>query len=725
MASNSGILEFDAFRLDTGRRTLERIETGEAVRLTPRPLDALCLLVERHGEIVTKQELMERLWPRVVVEESNLTQTIYTVRQALGEGSSRSRFIVTEPGRGYRFVCPVQWLPPTAAPEKAPGVEATIDPAPDNQTITMPAVQSPGPWRPALAARWGLRGIVLAAIVGVLAAVLFWRSYHGYGAVSAPVTTAAEYAPLTNIPDSAMQPALSPDGRLLAFIRGGGPFMSSGQIWLKALPDGDLVQLTHETKPIFGPRFTPDGTRITYSVADPGVPWETRIVPITGGASALLLPNASGLNFIGPHEVLYSEFKAGIHLGLVTSADDRSRPRTVYLPNHERGMAHFSSLSPDRRFVLVVEMGADGSWQRCRVVPFEGGNSGREVGPDGACHAAVWSPDGAWMYFAATVAGKSHLWRQRFPDGHAEQITFGPTEESGVVVAPDGRSLLTSLGQEQQTVWLHRGGQDKQLATEGFATHPSLSADERRVYYLAGHSAAEGVGLSRLDFSTGQRESWLHGLAITSYDVSRDEKWVVFAVAAPGGPEIWTAALDRHAPPVRVVRGGDEPTFDDLNRVYFRRVGPHDNHVHRVNVDGSAEAQVLDIPISEFDGVSPDGQRLLVCIPMKGEATGTHVGTYVAPIGNGLPKLLFSGYSPGRWSRDGKQLYLDDRWMSGGRTRVVRLRPDELPAATVELQPDNLVIPHAEAALSVGSDPALYVYLKTESWQNIYRIPLH
>ena len=127
MASNSGILDFDAFRLDTGRRTLERIETGEAVRLTPRPLDALCLLVERQGEIVSKQELMDRLWPRVVVEESNLTQTIYTVRQALGEGTSRSRFIVTEPGRGYRFVCPLRWLPPTSAPDKAPGLDATTE----------------------------------------------------------------------------------------------------------------------------------------------------------------------------------------------------------------------------------------------------------------------------------------------------------------------------------------------------------------------------------------------------------------------------------------------------------------------------------------------------------------------------------------------------------------------------------------------------------------------
>jgi DNA-binding winged helix-turn-helix (wHTH) protein/Tol biopolymer transport system component len=732
MSSNPGIWEFDAFRLDTGRRTLQRIETGEAVRLTARPLDALCLLVERHGEIVSKQELMQRLWPHVVVEESNLTQTIYTLRQTLGEGSPRSRFIVTEPGRGYRFVCPARWVPqtsvavealvPFAAPERATGVA----PVPDAVQAT-PVPRRPG-W-PIAVPRW-LRWSLVAAILGALVGGLVRRTYEDYHG-TAPVTAAAEYVPLTSVADLAVQPALSPDGRFLVFIRGGGSpyFPSHGQIWLKALPDGELIQLTHETKSIFAPGFTPDGTHVTYSTADPdrpGLPWDTRIVPITGGESALLLSNASGLSFIGSHEVLYSEFKGGLHLGLVTSGDDRSHQRNVYLPSHERGMAHFSSMSPDRTSVLVVEMGADGSWQQCRLVPFDGSTPGREVGPEGACRAAAWSPDGRWMYFAMTVAGESHLWRQRFPEGEPQQITFGPDQESGLVVASDGRSLLTSLGQEQRTIWVHDGDQDRQVATEGFAIRPKLSADERRVYYLAGRSAFGGLGLSRLDLATGRRESWLQGLAIASYDVSRDDKWVVFALAAQGASEIWIAPLDRRTSPVRIARGGDEPAFDDMNRIYFRSVGAQANHVHRMNADGSADVQVLAVPITEFQGVSPDGDRLLVTVSMESEPAGSVVGTYVAPVAGGSPQLLLRAYSPGRWSRDGRRLYLDDQWLSQGRTRVVQLRPDELPAAVMGSQPvDAPVIPHAEELLSVGSDPGHYVYLKSESWQNIYRIPLH
>ena len=165
-----------------------------------------------------------------------------------------------------------------------------------------------------------------------------------------------------------------------------------------------------------------------------------------GGQPTRLLPNAFGLTWIADQRVLFSEIKAGLHMGIVTATEGRAEPREIYFPAHERAMAHFSHLSPDRKSVLVVEMDRTAAWQPCRLVPFDASSTGRQVGPQGACLAAGWSPDGTWMYFSAQVEGSSHLWRQKFPNGAPEQITFGPTEEEGVAVAPDGRSLVTSVG---------------------------------------------------------------------------------------------------------------------------------------------------------------------------------------------------------------------------------------------------------------------------------------
>src|SRR4026209_1656029 len=95
------------------------------------------------------------------------------------------------------------------------------------------------------------------------------------------------------------------------------------------------------------------------------------------------------------------------------------------------------------------------------------------------------------MYFAATVDGNSHLWRQRFHDGRPEQMTFGPTEEEGTAVAPDGRSLITSIGQRQNTLWIHDGGTERAISSEGYPSGPQnedavprLSADGTRAYCM-------------------------------------------------------------------------------------------------------------------------------------------------------------------------------------------------------------------------------------------------
>jgi hypothetical protein len=71
------------------------------------------------------------------------------------------------------------------------------------------------------------------------------------------------------------------------------------------------------------------------------------------------------------------------------------------------------------------------------------------------------------MYLTAAVDGRSHLWRQRFPEGAPEQITFGPTEEEGIAVEPTGRALITSVGVHESAVWIHDSSGERAPAQDG------------------------------------------------------------------------------------------------------------------------------------------------------------------------------------------------------------------------------------------------------------------
>src|SRR5262249_54096728 len=157
-----------------------------------------------------------------------------------------------------------------------------------------------------------------------------------------------------------------------------------------------------------------------------GSAWETWEVPVLGGQPRRWLPNASGLSWMG-QKLLFSEIKRGIHMAIVTSEESRAGSRGIYIPPPERGMAHRSYSSPDRKWILLVEMNESGGWAPCRLVPLDGNSPGKPVGPPGAsCTFAAWSPKGDWMYFSSSAGGGYHTWRQRFPDGAPEQVTSGP-----------------------------------------------------------------------------------------------------------------------------------------------------------------------------------------------------------------------------------------------------------------------------------------------------------
>jgi DNA-binding winged helix-turn-helix (wHTH) protein len=102
IASSVLVMSFGSFQLLPRRRLL--LEGDRELRVGSRAVDILVALVERAGALVTKDELMTRAWPDIVVDEANLRVQVATLRRALRDGENGSRYISTVPGRGYWFV---------------------------------------------------------------------------------------------------------------------------------------------------------------------------------------------------------------------------------------------------------------------------------------------------------------------------------------------------------------------------------------------------------------------------------------------------------------------------------------------------------------------------------------------------------------------------------------------------------------------------------------------
>src|SRR5689334_22113695 len=107
--SRTGLFyEFGPFRLDPTERQL--IREGKPLQLTPKVFDTLLVLVERHGHLVEKEELIRLVWTDGFVEEANLARAVHTLRKVLGEEHNKHTYIETVPTRGYRFVAEVRNL---------------------------------------------------------------------------------------------------------------------------------------------------------------------------------------------------------------------------------------------------------------------------------------------------------------------------------------------------------------------------------------------------------------------------------------------------------------------------------------------------------------------------------------------------------------------------------------------------------------------------------------
>jgi DNA-binding winged helix-turn-helix (wHTH) protein/Tol biopolymer transport system component len=707
------IIRFGLFELDLAAGQLTR--QGAKLRLPQQPLQLLAILLERPGEILTRDELRQRLWPSDVFVDFDhgLNKSIQKLRDALGDSAASPRYIETIPRVGYRFIAPVSngnKLPPVMAEAAQASTPA-------------PEISQPKP-------RWWMLIVAAAAVCAISGLYLSSRTHPAV----------VRYARLTDFTDSASSPALSPDGKLLAFIRGGDSFVSANAVYAKMLPNGEPRLLTADDRLKYGLAFSPDGSQIAYTVMQDKT-FATDAISSLGGDPHLVLNNAAALTWLDADNVLFSRIRSGLHMGIVTATVTGDHVRDLYYPAHERSMAHYSYASPDRTSALVVEMDSHGDWDQCRLISLEAPAPPRPVGPEGGCTSAGWAPDGSWMYFIAVVEGQSHLWRQRFPYGQPQQITSGPTEEDGLAVERDGHSVITAMGVHESALWLHDERDERSLSSEGEIvnglTPPVFTADAQFLYYLTVHQATDsGPQLRRLSVATGDSEPVLAGTQMSAYDVSPDGKQVVYSTAGRDGTsQLWIAPIDRSGQAKQIGIGNERwAHFGPAGEIVFQAVEGNTSYLERMNYDGSRRSKVIAYPIHEIQSVSPSRKWLAAVVIYPVGKAGVPI-VMAIPIAGGETQALCRSYCLTSWASSGRFLYISveaDTQTSPGRSLALPLGPGEtlppLPAGGIRPGAEASIVPGAQSVNRVelvgGRDPSHYAYVKTTVHRNLYRVTL-
>jgi TolB-like protein/DNA-binding winged helix-turn-helix (wHTH) protein len=196
----ANLYEFGAFQLDPVKRLLRRLD-GTPVPLTPRVFDTLLYMVEHHDSVLDKERIMEAVWPDSIVEENNLAQAIWKLRQVFGETPGSHSYIVTVPGRGYRFVAEVNKRNGNIV-SRGPADSATTPTSVHGPTEADPTADRdqllPKARHGTSRSDWRIFGAAIAASIVVGLAALFFARYRSLPAsVRAPSSPAPADAVLS------------------------------------------------------------------------------------------------------------------------------------------------------------------------------------------------------------------------------------------------------------------------------------------------------------------------------------------------------------------------------------------------------------------------------------------------------------------------------------------------------------------------------------------------
>jgi Tol biopolymer transport system component/DNA-binding winged helix-turn-helix (wHTH) protein len=672
------VYEFGPFRLDPAERLLMR--GGTPTPLAPKVIEILLLLVERRGSVVTKDELMTRLWPDTFVQESNLTQHIFMLRKALDDGGAP--YIETVPRRGYRFAREVRSLAePLEREQLLVSNRTKISVVTEEREISTP---------PLPASLTGTRtrrvAIGAAALVALVAGgIVLNRSTSPPKATAAPFArTAAPRLERLTTDSRSYEPAISPDGRFVAYQVSDSDHQT---VWLRNIASGSAVQIQ---PPLAGGysslNFTRDGNELLYKTfrakSDNGTVLR---VPLFGGAPRQVATNVWSDFSLSPdgRKIAFLRANGALRYQLVTSSIEGGDERVIATLGDEQRWLEVAntspSWSPDGQRLVVCggwrEPGRGWTFGIFEVpAPSEASTTPGDVKrvPSplwNRVSQVAWLGDGS----ALVVVGRSQqrdpyqVWLLDYPSGQARRLTNDLHEYNKVRVSPDSKVIAVEQQIAFHHIWLADVDGDTVDSTSGARqiTRGARSLDgyyglswtpDARLLFASSRTGESELFTSKPDGSelrqlTRDSTEWNTNGRMTS-----DGRFIVFSSGRNGEANIWRMDADG-SNPVQLTRGKSEfsPTLSpDGQWVYYVNAHVAPSRIERVSIDGGAPRVIFDAAAAAVPIVSPDGKWL--AFSYYSDPTGWRAA--IIPVTGGPPRLFdwhgVRGFV--RWSADSRAL---------------------------------------------------------------------
>jgi len=545
-------VRFGSFELDA--QTGELSKLGNKLNLHGQPVEALSILLEHPGELVTREDLCKRLWPEdtFVDFEHSLNTAIKKLRQALDDDPDAPRYIETLPKKGYRFIAPVEPIPngADATPTENTGASASAE-----SSMPEPAPSPDWPTQPKSRRMvWAAAALAVLAVAAGIAYLLLRPRV--------PVVTATHQLTHTARKKSSY---LATDGTRVYFNE-----VNAGKVRLAQVSTagGEVSYLDTQLESPLLQDISPDGSELLLGTGP--APAQFWILPLPGGAPrripgeyfwAAFLPGSSQIAYLLPSDVLH----------LFASDIDGGNPHSLLqLPLDP--VTYDFAISPD------------------------GGN-------------IRYVTDGGKVWESRIDGTQKHLFSQAFP-----RPPFGLNWTAGnrLFLAVCAREREDDLWAVSKPGWM--GGREPQPVQLTFGSlvfgAPTGSRDGNRIYALGQIPRGE---LNTWDVHSTTFRKYLDGISAGSTDFSRDGQWVAYVTDPQGN--LWRSRLDGSErlqltfPPMASVIN---PKWSPDGRYIAFTEWNLQRKIYLVSADGGAPMLLLSGDFEPLDpGWSPDGRFIV------------------------------------------------------------------------------------------------------------------